>query len=102
MLELGRTQELTVVKKVDFGIYLAETKDDEEEVLLPKKQGPSDRDYDGAPAPVGAGGRAYCGADREDRRFFGLGTGKGSVIAVSGADPRSTDRGPFPGGPLSG
>ena len=40
MLELGRTQELTVVKKVDFGIYLAETKDDEEKVLLPKKQVP--------------------------------------------------------------
>lgn len=37
MLELGKKQMLTVVKEVDFGIYLG---DDKEKVLLPKKQVP--------------------------------------------------------------
>ena len=60
MLELGRTQELTVVKKVDFGIYLAETKDDEEKVLLPKKQ---------VPEGIGTGDRisVFLYRDSKDR-----------------------------------
>lgn len=37
MIELGKKQVLTVVKEVDFGIYLG---DDKEKVLLPKKQVP--------------------------------------------------------------
>lgn len=37
MLELGKKQILTVVKEVDFGVYLG---DDKEKVLLPKKQVP--------------------------------------------------------------
>ena len=40
MLKLGEKQKLQVVKKVDFGIYLAEREDDETRVLLPKKQVP--------------------------------------------------------------
>ena len=40
MLNLGERQKLTVVKKVDFGIYLAEQPEDEVRVLLPKKQVP--------------------------------------------------------------
>lgn len=42
MIELGKKQMLTVVKTVDFGIYLAEDKnaDAENRVLLPKKQVP--------------------------------------------------------------
>ena len=42
MLELGKKQELRVVKKVDFGLYLAENEDasPEERVLLPGKQVP--------------------------------------------------------------
>ncbi len=42
MIELGKKQTLTVVKTVDFGIYLAEDKnaDAENRVLLPKKQVP--------------------------------------------------------------
>lgn len=35
MLELGKKQKLTVVKEVDFGVYLG---DGNEKVLLPKKQ----------------------------------------------------------------
>ncbi len=38
MIKLGKTQVLTVVKKVDFGVYLGS---EEERVLLPKKQVPS-------------------------------------------------------------
>ena len=37
MMKLGKKQVLTVVKKVDFGVYLGS---DEERVLLPKKQVP--------------------------------------------------------------
>lgn len=43
MIELGKKQTLTVVKTVDFGIYLAEKKNAEadERVLLPAKQVPA-------------------------------------------------------------
>ena len=37
-MRLGKRQVLTVVKKVDFGVYLGT---DEERVLLPKKQVPA-------------------------------------------------------------
>lgn len=42
MFELGKKQTLIVVKKVDFGVYLADSKDasDKEKVLLPIKQVP--------------------------------------------------------------
>lgn len=41
-MELGRIQELTVVKKVAFGVYLADGPDHEERVLLPAKQVPEE------------------------------------------------------------
>ncbi len=41
-MKLGEKQKLTVVKKVEFGIYLAERLEDETRVLLPKKQAPED------------------------------------------------------------
>ncbi len=40
MLKLGEIQELIIVKKVEFGVYLAESEDSEEKVLLPRKQVP--------------------------------------------------------------
>lgn len=42
MFQLGKKQTLTVVKKVEFGIYLADKTEEgqEERVLLPKKQVP--------------------------------------------------------------
>ncbi len=40
MLELGKVQELTMVKKVEFGVYLAEWEGEQEKVLLPAKQVP--------------------------------------------------------------
>lgn len=39
-IELGKMQELMVVKKVDFGVYLAPEDNQEEKVLLPGKQAP--------------------------------------------------------------
>lgn len=39
-MKLGEYQELTYVKKVEFGIYLAQNQADEERVLLPSKQVP--------------------------------------------------------------
>lgn len=39
-MQLGKLQVLTVVKQVDFGIYLAEEGNPDVRVLLPKKQAP--------------------------------------------------------------
>ncbi len=40
MIRLGEKQDLTVVKTVDFGVYLASEEEKEEKVLLPRKQVP--------------------------------------------------------------
>lgn len=40
MMRLGEVQELTVLRKVDFGVFLGENPGDEESVLLPGKQVP--------------------------------------------------------------
>lgn len=42
MIQLGKIQELTVVKIVEFGAYLSTDMDAEEKVLLPIKQVPKD------------------------------------------------------------
>ena len=44
MIELGKKQILEVVKKVEFGVYLAEEADSTDKVLLPKKQVPEGAD----------------------------------------------------------
>lgn len=41
MLELGKKQRLSVIKKVEFGVYLGEEDNAEERVLLPKKEVPA-------------------------------------------------------------
>lgn len=40
MIQLGKTQILKVVKKVEFGVYIADDDDKEERILLPAKQVP--------------------------------------------------------------
>ncbi|MGI6018050.1 MAG: S1 RNA-binding domain-containing protein [Marvinbryantia sp.] len=40
MLELGKRQTLTILKKKEFGVYLGVTSDPEERVLLPAKEVP--------------------------------------------------------------
>ena len=44
MIELGKKQTLEVVKKVEFGVYLAEKAGSTDKVLLPKKQVPEGTD----------------------------------------------------------
>lgn len=40
MIELGKRQELEIIREKEFGVYLGERKDSEAVVLLPKKQVP--------------------------------------------------------------
>jgi len=92
-MELGKKQMLTVVKVVDFGVYLG---DDREKVLLPKKQVPagiepgdpievflykdsSDRLIATVNEPKLTLGES---ASRQIRCLPGLGTGKGSVPTI--------------------
>lgn len=98
-MELGKKQMLTVVKVVDFGVYLG---DDREKVLLPKKQVPagiepgdpievflykdsSDRLIATVNEPkLTLGGKCNPegSAGWQIRCLPGLGTGKGSVPAI--------------------
>ena len=111
MIELGKKQELTVIKRVEFGVYLGEQEGAEERVLLPKKQVPEgdgsrfrkltvfvykdskDRLISTTHEPkLELGGLAVSegGSGGENRRFSGLGTGEGSAAALPGADPTGT------------
>ncbi len=60
MLELGKIQKLKIVKKVRFGVYLAEEGREEEKVLLPAKQVPGQ-------AEVGDEAEVFLFRDSEDR-----------------------------------
>lgn len=44
MIELGKIQELEIVRKKEFGVYLSEKPGDEAAVLLPRKQVPEGAD----------------------------------------------------------
>jgi len=44
MITLGEKQTLEVIKKVEFGVYLADKRNAEDKVLLPKKQVPEGAD----------------------------------------------------------
>lgn len=60
MIELGRVEELMVVREKNFGIYLGQKKDDTAAVLLPKKQVPEG-------TKVGDRLRVFIYKDSEDR-----------------------------------
>lgn len=60
MLKLGEYQELTVVKHVAFGVYLAEERETESRVLLPEKQVPAD-------TKIGDRLRVFLYKDSKDR-----------------------------------
>ncbi len=63
MIELGKRQELVIVKKVEFGVYLADPEegaDYKEKVLLPGKEAPSG-------AAVGDRVEVYIYRDSRDR-----------------------------------
>lgn len=60
MLRLGEKQTLVVIKKVDFGVYLAEEMGSEEKVLLPGKQVPAGTD-------IGSKIEVFIYKDSDDR-----------------------------------
>lgn len=60
MIELGKIQELEVLREREFGIYLGEQKDAEASVLLPKKQVPEG-------TKIGDRIRVFIYKDSEDR-----------------------------------
>ncbi|MBR6627586.1 MAG: S1 RNA-binding domain-containing protein [Lachnospiraceae bacterium] len=70
MLRLGEKQELIIVKKVDFGVYLAESGEKEQErVLLPIKQVP-------AGSAVGDALEVFLYRDSSDRMIATMTTPK--------------------------
>ena len=114
----GKKQTLVMIKRVEFGIYLAETmKDAENKVLLPKKQVPADmevgdpidvflyKDSNDRPIATVKEPKLTLGQTarlRKGRSLSGLGAGKGSVSAVQRADHtgkswRRSDRCPVSG-----
>lgn len=60
MIELGKYQRLTIVKKTDFGVYLAQEKNDEDRILLPAKQVPEN-------AMIGDELKVFVYRDSDDR-----------------------------------
>jgi predicted RNA-binding protein (virulence factor B family) len=60
LIRLGEKQELNIVKEVEFGVYLAEEGQEEERVLLPKKQVPQQ-------AEVGDSISVFVYKDSKDR-----------------------------------
>lgn len=60
MIKLGEVQQLLIVKKVDFGVYLSESATGETRVLLPKKQVPPE-------AKVGDSLEVFLYRDSQDR-----------------------------------
>lgn len=60
MIELGKIQELEIVRRKEFGVYLAEKQGDEQDVLLPKKQVPEG-------AEIGDRLRVFIYRDSSDR-----------------------------------
>lgn len=59
-MKLGKINELTIVKKTEHGIYLAESADSEESVLLPKKEVPEN-------SSIGGSLSVFLYRDSEDR-----------------------------------
>ena len=81
MIKIGEWNHLEVVKEKDFGIYLAEKKYDDEEVLLPKKQVPA-----GTRMGSGKGGVEYWAAVVKPGRVLF------EMAGVSEADAREAMR----------
>lgn len=69
MIELGKTQELEIVRTKEFGVYLSEKDGDETAVLLPKKQVPQG-------AKIGDRIRVFIYKDSSDRLIATTGTPK--------------------------
>ena len=110
-MRLGEKQVLTVVKKVDFGVYLGS---DEERVLLPKKQVPEEIEI-GDPIEVFLykdSSDRMIATTREPKITIGrlavlevvdvgrLGAGERSAPSVQGANNKSGERRQMPCEPV--
>ena len=70
MIKLGEKQTLVIVKKVEFGVYLAQSKETaEDKVLLPIKQVPED-------AQIGDALDVFVYRDSKDRLIATVNTPK--------------------------
>ena len=95
MIELGKTQELEIVRTKEFGVYLSEKAGDEAAVLLPKKQVPAGAKigdkmtvfiYKDSSDRLIASGRS-CAADSRSAAYN---TGKSHAARTDRPDPRSS------------
>ena len=111
MIRLGEKQDLTVVKLVDFGVYLASEEDKEDKVLLPCKQVPEGtKEGDVLCVFVYRDSKDRLIATTHEVRLtrgeVGLlevsqvGIGEGPVPSVPGTDKTRTGRGRLPCGTL--
>ena len=73
MIELGKTQELEIVRTKEFGVYLSEKAGDEAAVLLPKKQVP-------AGAKIGDKVTVFIYKDSSDRLIATTGLARYNIV----------------------
>lgn len=76
MIELGKYQILTIVKRTEFGVYLAENEKSDDKVLLPIKQVPED-------AKTGDKLRVFIYRDSDDRLIATTNTPKLTVGEIA-------------------
>ena len=84
MIALGKKQELTVAKVVDFGVYLGEkeTAGEKDTVLLPGKQVPEGTKKGDKLSVFRRDSSASGSPGEQNRCIFGLGIGKGFVSSI--------------------
>lgn len=78
-MRLGEYQKLVVIKKVEFGVYLAERMENETRVLLPEKQVPEG-------TKIGDELRVFLYKDSKDRLIATTNTPKLTLGGLGGAD----------------
>ena len=79
MIELGKVQELEILRTKDFGVYVGEQAEDEPAVLLPKKQVPEG-------AKIGDKVKVFIYKDSSDRLIATTGMPKLQVGEGRGKD----------------
>lgn len=84
MMELGRIQNLTIKRTVDFGVYLG-TNDGEDVVLLPKKQVPKD-------SKIGDELEVFLYRDSEDRLIATTNVPKLSIDKVAALEVKEVTK----------
>ena len=85
MLKLGEKQTLEVIRMVDFGAYLGESKDSEDQVLLPVKQLPENTE-------IGNKIEVFLYRDSDDRLIATVKEPKIMLGIVASLDPVANDQ----------